>query len=67
MHRQHGQRPDAIAAPEPAWLDAMPVQLATAPADTATDLAAPPAAPALRRDASGKLQPAAPLVSGDPS
>ena len=45
----------------------MPVQLATAPADTATDLAAPPAAPALRRDASGKLQPAAPLVSGDPS
>ena len=67
VHRQHGQRPDAIAAPEPAWLDAMPVQLATAPADTATDLAAPPAAPALRRDASGKLQPAAPLVSGDPS
>lgn len=67
VHRQHGQRPDAIAAPEPAWLDAMPVQLATAPAASTTDLAAPPAAPALRRDASGKLQPAAPLVSGDPS
>ncbi|QYF86045.1 hypothetical protein [Brevundimonas sp. PAMC22021] len=66
VHRQHGQRPDAIAAPEPAWLDTMPVQLATAPSDSATDLAAPPA-PALRRDASGKLQPAAPLVSGDPS
>ena len=32
--------------------------------DTRVRLFAPPA---LRRDASGKLQPAAPLVNGDPS
>ncbi|HEY1073589.1 MAG TPA: hypothetical protein VGE49_11770, partial [Brevundimonas sp.] len=54
VHRQAGRQPDATPLPAPVYLDALPVELTSAPAST--DLAEPPAAPNLIRNANGRLQ-----------
>lgn len=62
LHRQNGRQPDPIAMPAPVYLDALPVELERAPASE--DLAEPPAAPTLLRDANGRVRPA-PQISDD--
>lgn len=54
VHRQNGRQPDATPLPAPVYLDALPVDLTAMPAST--DLAEPPAAPNLIRNANGRLQ-----------
>ena len=54
VHRQAGRQPDATPLPAPVYLDALPVELTSTPAST--DLAEPPAAPNLIRNANGRLQ-----------
>lgn len=54
VHRQAGRQPDATPMPAPVYLDALPVDLTSMPAST--DLAQPPAAPNLIRNANGRLQ-----------
>ncbi|MGO4686827.1 hypothetical protein [Brevundimonas sp. 2YAF1] len=54
VHRQNGRQPDATPLPAPIYLDALPVDLASMPASS--DLAAPPSAPNLIRNANGRLQ-----------
>ena len=54
LHRQAGRQPDATPMPAPVYLDALPVDLTSVPAST--DLAEPPAAPNLIRNANGRLQ-----------
>jgi len=54
VHRQAGRQPDATPLPAPVYLDALPVDLTSVPAST--DLAEPPAAPNLIRNANGRLQ-----------
>lgn len=54
VHRQAGRQPDATPLPAPVYLDALPVDLTTAPASP--DLAEPPAAPNLIRNANGRIQ-----------
>ncbi len=54
VHRQAGRQPDAPPLPAPVYLDALPVELTSTPAST--DLAEPPAAPNLIRNANGRLQ-----------
>jgi hypothetical protein len=54
VHRQAGRQPDATPLPAPVYLDALPVELSSTPAST--DLAEPPAAPNLIRNANGRLQ-----------
>ena len=54
VHRQAGRQPDATPLPPPVYLDALPVDLTSMPAST--DLAEPPAAPNLIRNANGRLQ-----------
>lgn len=54
VHRQAGRQPDATPLPAPVYLDALPVDLTTTPASP--DLAEPPAAPNLIRNANGRLQ-----------
>ena len=54
VHRQAGRQPDATPLPAPVYLDALPVDLTSTPAST--DLAEPPAAPNLIRNANGRLQ-----------
>ncbi|MNE26718.1 hypothetical protein D3C80_1200960 [compost metagenome] len=54
LHRQAGRQPDATPLPTTVYLDALPVELTTPP--SSTDLAEPPAQPALIRNSSGRLQ-----------
>lgn len=54
VHRQAGRTPDAPPRPAPIYLDALPVDLTTVP--SSDDLAAPPAAPQMIRDANGRLR-----------
>jgi hypothetical protein len=60
VHRQNGQAPDALALPEPTYIDALAVTMAETPASQ--DLAQPDQGPTLIRDAQGRMraQPAAP-------
>ena len=62
LHRQAGHDPDPIAMPQAVYLDALPVELAQTP--QSADLAEPPAAPSLMRNADGRLM-AAPQIEGD--
>lgn len=60
VHRQNGRTPDAVALPEPTYVDALAI---SAPVTIASqDLAQPAEAPTLIRDAQGRVraQPAAP-------
>lgn len=59
VHRQAGRQPDATSLPAPVYLDAMPVEMDQTP--SSTDLAAPPEAPTLIRDAAGRLRAAPPI------
>lgn len=61
VHRQAGRQPDATPLPAPNYLDALPVELDQPIASD--DLAQPPEAPAVMRDAQGRLR-AAPLTDG---
>lgn len=54
VHRQAGRQPDATPLPPAVYLDGLPVELTTPPAST--DLAEPPAQPALIRNSNGRLQ-----------
>ena len=54
VHRQAGRQPDATPLPAPIYLDALPVDLTSMPAST--DLAEPPPAPNLIRNANGRIQ-----------
>jgi hypothetical protein len=54
LHRQAGRQPDATPLPPTVYLDGLPVELTTPP--PSTDLAAPPAQPALIRNSNGRLQ-----------
>lgn len=63
VHRQNGRQPDAIAMPASVYLDALPVELDRAP--QSEDLAEPPAAPTLLRDANGRVRPAPPAAGDD--
>lgn len=65
VHRAFGRRPDPIATPAPVYLDALPVELNQAP--QSADLAEPPAAPTVLRDANGRIRPAAPVPGDDVS
>lgn len=60
VHRQNGRTPDALALPQPTYVDALAI---TTPVTLASqDLAQPEQAPTLIRDAQGRVraQPAAP-------
>lgn len=59
VHRQAGRQPDATPLPAPNYLDALPVELDQPIASD--DLAQPPEAPAVMRDAQGRLR-AAPMA-----
>lgn len=59
VHRQAGRQPDSTPLPAPSYLDALPVELD--PPIASDDLAQPPEAPAVIRDAQGRLRAAAPL------
>lgn len=54
VHRQAGRHPDAIAAPQQAYLNALPVELTQVPASK--DMAEPDAPPQLIRDANGRIR-----------
>ncbi|MFN3837991.1 MAG: hypothetical protein ACK4MI_09805 [Brevundimonas sp.] len=62
VHRQAGRHPDAIPAPQPTYLDALPVQMTQTP--QSTDLAQPDGPPALIRNANGALR-AVPQTQAD--
>lgn len=59
VHRQSGRQPDRPQLPAPNYLDALPVELSTSV--TSEDLATPPAAPQMIRDANGRLRAVADL------
>lgn len=63
VHRQAGRQPDAVAMPQPIYLDALPVELTQTPA--ARDLAEPGAPPTLLRGADGRVQAMTPATDGD--
>lgn len=60
VHRQNGREPDAVALPDPSYIDALAITLTESP--TTPDLAEPDPGPTLIRDAEGRVraQPAAP-------
>jgi hypothetical protein len=63
VHRQAGRQPDQIAMPEQIYLDAVPIELGEAPAGE--DLAEPPAAPQMARNAQGRLVPVPAATDSD--
>lgn len=54
VHRQAGRHPDAIAAPQQSYLNALPVELTQMPASK--DMAEPEGPPQLIRDANGRIR-----------
>ena len=54
VHRQAGRHPDAIAAPQQSYLNALPVELTQVQASK--DMAEPDAPPQLIRDANGRIR-----------
>ena len=63
VHRQAGRQPDAVAMPQPVYLDALPVELTQPPASR--DLAEPGAPPTLLRGVDGRVQAMTPATDGD--
>ncbi len=63
VHRAAGRQPDATAMPTSVYLDHAPLNLTSTP--TSTDLAEPPAAPAVTRTVNGRAQVVTP--NEDPS
>lgn len=63
VHRQNGRQPDALAMPDPTYVDALVV---TMPETIASqDLAAPEQGPTLIRDAQGRVRSAPAASDGD--
>lgn len=66
VHRQNGRQPDAVQRPEPVYLDGLPVEIADpSQAGLGEDLGAPPAPPAMIRDADGRMRPAPAAIEHD--
>lgn len=63
VHRQNGQQPDAVAIPQPTYVDALAVTLTDMPAGR--DLAEPAAGPNLYRDNQGRVRAAPAASDGD--
>ena len=63
VHRQNGQQPDAVAIPQPTYVDALAVTLTDMPAST--DLAEPAPGPNLYRDSQGRVRAAPAASDGD--
>lgn len=63
VHRQNGREPDAVAMPEPTYVDALVVTMAETPATQ--DLAAPDPGPTLIRDRNGSMRPVPASSDGD--
>lgn len=63
VHRQNGRQPDALAMPEPAWLDGLVVSEIQTMASQ--DLAAPEQGPTLIRDRNGTMRAAPAPSDGD--
>ena len=63
VHRQNGQQPDAVAIPQPTYVDALAVTLTDMPAGR--DLAEPAAGPNLYRDNQGRIRAAPAASDGD--
>jgi hypothetical protein len=62
VHRQAGRKPDPIAAVQPIYLDALPVEMTQTP--SSADLARPDGPPALLRNSDGAVR-AAPQTQED--
>jgi hypothetical protein len=62
VHRQAGRKPDPIAAVQPVYLDALPVEMTQTP--SSADLAQPDGPPALLRNSDGTVR-AAPQTQED--
>ncbi|WP_374597555.1 hypothetical protein [Brevundimonas sp.] len=63
VHRQNGQQPDAVALPQPTYVDALAVTLTDMPAGR--DLAEPAPGPNLYRDNQGRVRAAPAASDGD--
>jgi len=63
VHRQNGRQPDALAMPEPTYVDALAITMTATPASQ--DLAEPDKGPTLIRDNEGRLRAAPAASDGD--
>ncbi len=63
VHRQNGRQPDALAMPEPTYVDALAITMTETPASQ--DLAQPDQGPTLIRDNQGRVRPAPAASDGD--
>lgn len=63
VHRQNGRQPDALAIPEPTYVDALAITMTATPASQ--DLAQPDATPTLIRDKQGRTRPVPAASDGD--
>ena len=63
VHRQNGRQPDALAIPEPTYVDGLAITMTETPASQ--DLAQPDQGPALIRDNQGRVRPAPAASDGD--
>jgi hypothetical protein len=63
VHRQNGRQPDALAMPEPTYVDALAITMTATPASQ--DLAQPDQGPTLIRDNNGRLRAAPAASDGD--
>lgn len=63
VHRQNGRQPDALAMPDPTYVDALAITMTQTPASQ--DLAEPEQGPTLIRDSQGRTRPAPAASDGD--
>lgn len=63
VHRQNGRQPDALAMPEPTYVDALAITMTATPASQ--DLAEPDKGPTLIRDNEGRLRATPAASDGD--
>ncbi|MGZ9113546.1 MAG: hypothetical protein ACXW3K_02895 [Brevundimonas sp.] len=63
VHRQNGRQPDALAMPEPTYVDALAITMTQTPASQ--DLAEPEQGPTLIRDSQGRTRPVPAASDGD--
>lgn len=63
VHRQNGRQPDALAMPEPTYVDALAITMTATPASQ--DLAEPDQGPTLIRDNQGRMRPVPAASDGD--
>lgn len=63
VHRQNGRQPDALAMPDPTYVDALAITMTQTPASQ--DLAEPDQGPTLIRDSQGRTRPVPAASDGD--